>query len=224
MLEHYIQKNIVYALALTQSLRFSDLKPDTIENKLFDYHLKKVVAQGYVTKLDSGEYALTPTGRRVGKDVIKHADQLVDRAYSVLFLAVRRQSDNAWLLCRRKTHPLLGAIGFMHTQPGHEHHAADVAASTLLEKSGLHGDFVVRGSGYLRMYESDNLESFTHFTLLESKVMEDTIEQRDPLAEYFWEATPDFTDKDMLPSIAGLCDALEKPGLFYFEADFRQLQ
>jgi hypothetical protein len=220
MLEHYIQKNIVYALALTESLRFSELKPDTIENKLFDYHLKKVIAEGYVAKTVDGSYALTPVGRRIGKEVIKQHSALVERAYSVLFLAVRNE-NGAWLLCRRKAHPLLNKIGFMHALPSLTDHAETVAAAELEEKSGLTGSFTVRGSGYLRMYHDGALESFTHFTLLECHDATGIlVNNDDELAEYYWETDPDFTSPDMLPSIAQFADGLAKPGIFYLEQDF----
>jgi hypothetical protein len=220
MLDHYIQKIIVYSLALTDSLRFGELKPDDLDNKLFDYHLKKVIAQGLVAKNDDGQYTLTLKGRRVGKDAIKKHDQLIDRAYSVLFLAIRRKEDDAWLLCRRKTHPLLGKVGFMHAQPDFTLHAPQVAEQTLTQKVGLTGDFRVRGSGYLRMYEDRELESFTHFTLLECLGAKGDLQQNDELAEYYWETNPDFAAADMLPSIPLLADKLSKPGLFYLEQDF----
>jgi hypothetical protein len=46
MLDHHIQKSIVYDLAFAESLRFSDLKPPELENKAFTYHLKKVMKAG----------------------------------------------------------------------------------------------------------------------------------------------------------------------------------
>lgn len=221
MLDHHIQKDIVYNLSLTDSARFSDLKQDTVENKLFNYHLKKVIAEGLVTKTDSGVYTLTPKGRRVGKDAIKKSDQLIDRAYSVLFLAIRRQSDGAWLLCKRKAHPLLGKIGFMHAQPSFSERVEVTAHYEALKKTGLDCTFTVHGSGYLRMYEDDNLESFTHFTLLESTDAGGELQQLDELAEYFWDVDPDFTADNMLPSIPILADKLAQPGLFFVEQDFR---
>jgi hypothetical protein len=220
MLEHHIQKNIVYNLALTESARFSDLKPDDLENKLFDYHLKKVIAEGLVEKTDEGTYALTSKGRRIGKDAIKKSDQLINRAYSVLFMVVRRRSDGAWLLCKRKAHPLLGKVGFMNAQPSFTEHTEDTAHNETLAKTGLDCAFTVRGSGYLRMYEKSDLESFTHFTLLECTDSKGDLQQLDALAEYYWDTDPDFTAPNVLPNIQYFVDKLSQPGLFYLEQDF----
>lgn len=222
MIDHHLQREIVYKLSQADSLRFSDLKPDDIENKLFDYHLKKVMSARYVTKDDAGMYVLTPLGRRVGKDALRKDEILIDRAYSVLFLAVRRAEDNAWLLCRRKTHPLLHRVGFVHAQPELGVSVFATAQQTLANKTGLQADFAVRGSGYLRMYEHDNLESFTNFTLLEATQATGELEQLDELAEYYWQKAPDFTDPALLPSISMFAEQLAKPGLFFVEKTFKQ--
>ena len=126
MLDHHFQRSIVYRLALASRLKFSELKPDTLDNKLFTYHLKKVMSAGFIEKDADGYYELTPKGRRLGAHVLDNAEALFDRAYSVLFLAVQRKHDGAWLLYRRKTHPLLGRVGFMHATPN----ATDAVAKT----------------------------------------------------------------------------------------------
>lgn len=220
MLDHYIQRNIVYSLALAPGYRFSELQPDGLENKLFDYHLKKVIAAGYVEKNEDGTYSLTPTGRRMGKDVLKREQHLIDRAYSVLFLAVRRSEDGAWLLCRRKTHPMFDQIGFLYAQPELSQHVAETAAQELLAKTGLQGSCTVRGNGYFRMYKGDDLESFTHFTVLECDAPTGELQQLDQLAEYFWASSSEIDGTDVLPSVKPILEKLVEPGQFYLEEDF----
>ena len=95
MLDHHIQRTIVYTLAFAESLRFAELKPDDIDSKLFTYHLKKVVSAGFVTKTADGAYALTPEGRRVGKGALEKQSRMINRAYSILLLAIRRKEDRA---------------------------------------------------------------------------------------------------------------------------------
>lgn len=199
MLDHHIQRSIVYTLAFADSLRFSQLQPDDIESKLFTYHLKKVIASGFVKKNDDGTYALTPEGRRIGKSVASH-ERTMDQAYSILLLVIRRKSDNAWLLYTRSTHPLIGLTGFMQAKPVASHPVADTAQKICFEKTGLQATFIVKASGYFRVYEGDELESFTNFTLLCADDASGELVALDEFGTYEWVQDPDFSGSDMLPT------------------------
>lgn len=217
MLDHHIQRTIVYKLAFVSSMRFSDLKPDVIENKLFTYHLKKVVTAGLVDKKADGSYELTPEGRRVGMRALDARHSLADRAESVLFLVVRRAHDKAWLLYKRATHPLLGKVGFMHAIPYADEITAETAHRTCKDKTGITGQFSQLGGGFFRVYKQGVLESFTHFELLVCENAQGELSQADDQAEYSWHDSPDFSAGDMLPNmqILGTLYRANKP--FYIE-------
>lgn len=221
MLDHHIQRSIVYKLALAPSLRFSELKPDDIESKLFTYHLKKVTSAGLAEKRTDGSYALTPEGRLVGVHVMDNQRGFVDQAYSVLFLAVRRAEDGAWLLYKRRTHPLIGRVGFMHATPNAQEESAETAANELKQLTGLTGTFSVLGGGYFRVFEADKLESFTHFTLLSCSDASGELIANDAHAEYFWETEPDFSDPSMLPNMAILAEKSLHTQPFHLEETLR---
>jgi len=62
--DHYLQAAILEKLALAEdSLRFSELKEEGIENSLFMYHANKLIARGAVSKTENG-FSLTPNGAR----------------------------------------------------------------------------------------------------------------------------------------------------------------
>lgn len=209
MLDHHIQREIIYRLAFADQLRFSELKPDDVENKLFTYHLKKVLAAGFADKTPDGAYRLTPEGQRIGKGVYHGDKRLINRAYSVLFLAVRRRGDGAWLLYRRRTHPLRGLSGFMHAQPSPDRSILETAAAQLTTQTGLTATFRVGGSGFFRIYQEDTLESFTNFTLLITDDAQGELQPDSEVAEYFWETAPDWRSTSMLPSMPHLVRLLD---------------
>lgn len=220
MLEHHIQRQIVYDLAFSEGLRFSELKPDALENKAFDYHLKKVIAAGYVRKNDDGTYSLTSEGKRVGKGALKKQSRLIDRAYSTLLLAVRRPDDGAWLLVRRKTQPLLGLRGFMNASPIATQQTVQTAAAVCQEQTGLVGTFVPHGHGYFRIYRDGALESFIHFTLLVCSDIQGELHQNSELAEYYWDTDPDWQAPDMLPNMQTLFEMSQAPSGVFVERTF----
>lgn len=221
MLDHYLQRDIVYRLAFSEGERFSELKPGDIENKLFTYHLKKVVAAGYAEKGEDGLYRLTPEGRRVGVGAFREHHMSYDRAYSILILAVQR-ADGAWLLYRRNTHPLIGMSGFMHTTPIAEQNAPERARAELLAKTGLEASFSVVGSGFFRFYDEGELESFTHFTLLKGYDAHGELQQSSEVAEYYWDTAPDFEAETMLPNMPMLHRHIQADSFQFIEETYQR--
>ncbi len=220
MLDHHIQREIVYALAFSKGMRFSELKPDMLENKAFDYHLKKVILAGYVIKNDNGTYSLTAEGKRVGKGALKKQSRLIDRAYSTLLLAIRRPEDGTWLLVKRKAQPLLGLTGFMNAQPIATEDIVQTAAKVCREQTGLSGAFVVHGHGYFRITRAGELESFIHFTLLTCNEIQGELHQNSELAEYYWDTDPDWQAPDMLPNMQILHKMLQARAGTFVEKTF----
>lgn len=221
MLDHHIQRTIIYQLAFTHEARFKDLKPDDLDNKLFTYHLKKVIAAGYVQKSEEGLYSLTQDGRRLGTGAVQRQEKLlVERAHSVLFLVIRRMSDGAWLMYKRGTYPMLGFSGFMHCNPDLRRDASEAAQHECNQKTGLSGEFTVLGSGYFRVFEQERLESFTHFTLLYCDDIQGELDPHDNRADYFWVNDPNELGDDMFPSTMLLKDSYEQKRPFFVERTF----
>ena len=219
MLDHHIQRAIVYKLAFSEGLRFSQLKPDTLENKAFDYHLKKVIRAGYVAKSDTGRYQLTAEGQLMWR-MSQQKPAQADRAYSTLLLAVQRPDDGAWLLYRRRTHPMIGLAGFMHAKPSPDADSTEVAKQTLYDQTGLTGEFVVHAHGYFRVFRGGVVEGFTHFTLLRGTDIQGELHQNSELAEYYWDTDPDFSAPDMLPNTQILHKMLAAPEGSFVEQTF----
>jgi len=209
MLDHHIQKNIIYQLAFADSMKFSELKPADIESKLFTYHLKKAIVLGLVEKKEDGTYRLSPEGRRVGKGALLKDSRMINRAYSIIIMAVRREIDGAWLLSKRNTQPLIGLSGFMQSQPLPGVSSLRLASDSLYEKTGLRGDFEFASSGLYTIIKDDRLESYIHFTLLFCEKAAGELSQNDPLGEYYFDLSPDFADPSMLPTASALAELLE---------------
>jgi len=209
MLDHHIQRNIIYQLAFADSMKFSELKPDDIESKLFTYHLKKVIVSGLVEKNENGTYCLSSQGRRVGKGALLKDSRMINRAYSIIIMAVRHEHDGAWLLSKRTTQPLIGLSGFMQSQPLPGVSSLQLASESLHKKTGLSGDFEFISSGLYTINKDDQLESYIHFTLLFCEKATGELSQNDPLGEYYFDLSPDFANPSMLPTASALAELLE---------------
>lgn len=201
MLDHHIQKSILYRLAFANTLSFTDLKPDDLDNKLFTYHLKKVVSSGFVEKASDGTYQLTAKGRRVGKGALERDDRFIDRAYSVLFLVVKNPDTDAWLLHTRASQPLRGFTGLLQARPLPGSPVIDIAATALTEQTGLSANFSVSAHAFFTFVRDNELESFIHATILVGENISGNLQTKDKAGEYTWVHTSDFSAPNILPTV-----------------------
>ncbi len=204
MLDHHLQREIHFRLSHADSLRFSELQPEGVENKLFDYHLKKTLLSGLVQKNDDGSYSLTPTGRRIGASTLSRPSSAADKAYSLLLFGLQRD-DGAWLLYERLSHPQINRVGLPQHRP-EAHRSTLESAESFTSDIGVQAKFSVHAHGYLKVFdENDAVESFVHFTLLSG-----TCETTDaPLPNgYQWAKRSDFKNFNLLPSTSMLMKLL----------------
>lgn len=59
---HFLQKELLRKLTLSPTLRFNELLIEEIESEHMNYHLKQLIEQNLVKKIN-GEYALTDSGK-----------------------------------------------------------------------------------------------------------------------------------------------------------------
>jgi hypothetical protein len=109
---HHIQKSIIELLGFHTSLRYSELKPHGLDGNIFGYHLKQVISDKYVCKIDDGSYALSTKGRDF---FVRRFENTQTSAHSIFLIVVKRK--NSYLLRRRKVQPFIGKVGFIHGEP-----------------------------------------------------------------------------------------------------------
>ena len=220
MLEHHIQQAIIYKLAFAEAMRFSELKPDELDNKLFDYHLKLVIRDGLVQKNDDGLYCLTAKGKRIGVGVANKQFLALDRAHSVVFLLIRQPIDKAWLLFKRHTHPLINEIGLPHINPIVNKEIIQTAQDELRESTGLIATFTYAGSGYFTLLKGDELESFIHFTALAANDIRGELKSFSQKGEYFWATKTSDSNKLLLPTALEIINQHQTGKPFFIDKTF----
>lgn len=101
LVDHYLQIMLLTRLSVAgQSLRFSELKEDGVDNSLFMYHANKLISRKLITKDDRG-FHLTTIGARwinsVGRDM-KYDQQT---AKPLVQFVVQDQEGNMLLSSRK---------------------------------------------------------------------------------------------------------------------------
>lgn len=144
-----IQKIILSKLIKSQGLKFTQAKPNNIENDLYNYHLQHLVNKGYVTKI-KGIYLLTEKGKNLTTEEIELSNPHSDAdkfKVSVLCCVIRKNKDNDTIILNqtRLRHPFYGDTGLISGKVHKEEKVADAASRVLFKKTGLSAKFRVMG-------------------------------------------------------------------------------
>src|SRR5215213_6224268 len=148
-LDHHLQKQIVFTLMKAEVVPFSALKPAGVESNLFMYHLRRLIAQDMVAKVDGG-YRLT----ELGKTYVDRASltSLTLRLQPKMITILAVQDDKGrWLLLERLHQPFLHYVGFPSGKLHYGEDLTEAAHRELKEKTGVVGaQLQLRGNIFMR--------------------------------------------------------------------------
>lgn len=143
MIEHHIQKDIIRRLSQARELRFSELKPAQLESNAFMYHIKQLIAGGYVEKTDTG-YTLTPSGLTYVDGLSLKSSQPRKQA-KILSVIVLKNKQGEYVLARRKYQPFIGTLLFPGGKQHYGESPEDHVIRELKEQFDLKGQPTRRG-------------------------------------------------------------------------------
>ncbi len=95
----------------SESLRFSELKPDGMESNIFMYHLRQLQKQDFINKTEDG-YSLAHKGLQY-VDGLQSGTLKPYRQPKLIAIVILENSEGQFLLAERKTQPYVGTRMFM---------------------------------------------------------------------------------------------------------------
>jgi ADP-ribose pyrophosphatase YjhB (NUDIX family) len=102
---HIIQKKILETLTYHEVVRFAALRPPKVESNLYSYHLKLLIKDGYVKKLDTG-YTLAAKGLMY-VDRVSAAKFELRQQPKIITILVLENKQGEILLWRRNKQPFI---------------------------------------------------------------------------------------------------------------------
>lgn len=151
---HIIQREILDKLTYAKELRYAAMRPKRIESNLFSYHLKELVKDGYVSRLENGAYTMNTKGKAY-VDRISHRSLSVRVQPKIVTLLYLENSNGEQLLVRRKHQPYIDMVGLPSGKLHLSERIADAAQRELVEKTEM-SDIALRHAGmaYVEMREN----------------------------------------------------------------------
>lgn len=143
---HQYQVQILRELLLKEESKFSELKKSDIENYHFNFHLKTLIKDGYITKSTNGLYSLTTKGKQfsglIDTDNINFEKQA---KLSVALHPIRKNGKKIEVLFhKRLKQPYFGYIGSQSGKIKWGENQEEGAKRELLEETGLTGLFKLK--------------------------------------------------------------------------------
>lgn len=140
---HPTQLGILNRLLFAPNLRYSELKIDPkLENNTFQFHLDKMLKDGYVQKDSQGQYVITTKGKKTATYIDTESNTLVqNRRISARLFCLRDVAHGSpdVLIYTRKKHPFYDHQGFPSGKITYGEVFNKAALRELLEETGLTG-------------------------------------------------------------------------------------
>lgn len=157
---HNAQIKILRELLFLPTAHFAALQRATgLDSDHVKFHIKRLVALGYVTKIADG-YVLSIKGKEYANKLDTDAGVIERQPKVAVLLVVERQHHNEkqYLLQQRLKHPYYGFWGAPTGKVRWAESVIGAAARELAEETGLHGTFVHRGVYHERVRHSQTNE------------------------------------------------------------------
>lgn len=219
---HRLQQHILSQLILHSESRYADLKPADVEGNLFMYHLKCLMKDGLVHKIEGGHYELTSEGKI-------YADQLSLKTYTpraqpriVTLLAVE-DGEGQWLMYQRKRQPLINMIGFPYGKIHLGETVVQAAARELAEKTGMSADLHHIGDGYAITREEEVPVSQIMFHFFYGTHPRGELSSGTSAGKPVWMGQNELNGPNIIPNVTKFLDLIRKYSgqRFFVEFDDR---
>lgn len=209
---HHIQKFIIDVLMYQKVARFRDLRPPRVDTNLFSYHLKSLIKQGMVEKVDNG-YALSAVGLSY-VDRVSTEKKTIRTQPKIITMLVVQNSEGDILLQRRTKQPYIDTwtlpYGKLHVDDAS---AIEAAQREAHEKLGLEGQAMEHaGDCYIRVMSGDALLSTTLAHVF--RFYKDDIETGNDLV---WARPHKLHQFDLAPAVEEVMTRTFFKDAFYFE-------
>lgn len=220
---HRIQQFILAQLSESDSLRYRDMKPSSMEASQFMYHLRSLMSVDLVQKSSSGSYSLSPAGRLYLDRADKESMDIMNQP-RMGALIVCRHPQKGLLRIRRNLQPARGYIGFpiVDLPLGFPLPMVSFASDGFFALTGKRVKLLHRGDGYINLVDRGEFHGNVFVHVLTCDTNDETTPAPSVMYDFLWEADMSNDDQEVVlkssPEIISRLESNEE--FFYFEQTF----
>ncbi|HSW75152.1 MAG TPA: NUDIX hydrolase [Candidatus Saccharimonadales bacterium] len=215
VIEHFIQKDILRTLSRKGNLPFSALKPPTINNSVFAYHLKALVNANLVIR-NNTKYFLSAEGVKYVGRVTRTNLDIQPQPKVFCFLIIEKE-DGEFLLHRRHAQPFLGKYTFPGGTLFFDEGLSDLVQKQLLEKTGFALKMEHKGIANLRLGEAGIVTSHTIAHLFYGRITSASQPHaKDQRFAPEWVKVHELPQAALLPDVLDILSAIQQHENYFF--------
>lgn len=217
---HEFQISILRELLFKPEARFRDLKKVDITNDHFTFHLKHLIKEGLITKIN-GRYRLTDEGKEFANRMDTDALKLERQAkLGVALHAVRKVNGKIeYLVHRRLKEPFYGWYGSHSGKIRWGETPLDCAKREFLEETGLSGKFTHRGIVHYHHFHKDGrLLEDKYFWVFRVENTKGKLKEKVTEGENIWMNEREFGKlKNVFATLDEVLEVINSKKLLYLE-------
>lgn len=198
-MQNWIQNHILLELTRHKARRFTQLRPRDVESNLFMYHLKSLLKEGLVHKVDEG-YELTAAGMQLVATVSLQTGKPRRQPQILTAVACKNESGQQ-LLARWHRQPNVGRVSVVHGMLHYGKRPIEMAVLELAEKAGLTANLTHLADVYIREWQNDDVAMHRLVHMFEAQAPRPLSEAplRPEVAEGFWAHLDELAPADFVP-------------------------
>lgn len=217
---HEFQISILRELLFKPEARFRDLKKVDITNDHFTFHLKHLIKEGLIAKIN-GRYRLTDEGKEFANRMDTDALKLERQAkLGVALHAVRKVNGKIeYLVHRRLKEPFYGWYGSHSGKIRWGETPLDCAKREFLEETGLSGKFTHRGIVHYHHFHKDGrLLEDKYFWVFRVENTKGKLKEKVTEGENIWMNEREFGKlKNVFATLDEVLEVINSKKLLYLE-------
>ena len=202
---HWIQRHILKELAVVDTLRYTELKPDSVEGNLFQYHARDLEKQGLISR-DGEGYSLTAQGKSFVANLSLTRGMHRRKQPRIITMIAAKNDNDEWLLFKWKRQPYRGKVSLPSGRLEFGEDLTTSAADQLRNKTGYQADLSYIGSVVMKN-DGDHIIAQTFVaTNLSGQHGSDGL-----TGESFWAKLTDIAEEDRLRGLGQIVDWVNDP-------------
>lgn len=206
----WIQYHILTELTRHVTRRYTELRPKDVESNLFMYHLKGLIKEGFIEKVDQ-HYELTVKGLQfVG--TLSLATGRTRQQPKILNAIICRNEAGEYLFSKWHRQPNANLISFPHGMMHYGKGVEEMAATELAEKAGLDAKLTYRGDVYVRGMRGEEVDRHMLVHLFEASDPKPSKKDalRPDVSESFWSTMEAIPPERFVPGFYEIAQLIEQ--------------